>query len=133
MSQGDVQRPRQRPLSNTAFYSGLIYDQIVEAIYRTRHAAPDAVAEGGRSGALSIPTEDVDYKEMRVDLATFKHFLAEVATWARDEYVISNGFQERSERKMPENNEVATRLFKHWDSEKRGTLSLQVRSAPSRH
>lgn len=101
--------------------AGLIYDQVVEAIYRTRHApSGQTVPEKLDGAAVSAQ----DYKEMRIDLATFRYFIAEVATWARDEYVVSNGFQERIERKVPE-NEVVTRVFHHWDSEKRGTLSLQ--------
>ena len=128
---------------------GLIYDQMVEAIYRARHAptfASDqdnvAAAAGGTSQHAGIVANDPkevldralapateaekhpDYKEMRIDLKTFRLFLGEVATWARDEYVVSNGFQERIERKVPENETVA-RLFRHWDREKKGTLSLQ--------
>lgn len=106
--------------------SGLIYDQVVEAIYRTRHA-PRAGDGPGNAVAPPLAPTDADYKEMRVDLPTFRYFLAEVATWARDEYVISNGFQERTERKVPEHDVVA-RVFRYWDSEKRGTLSLQVSS-----
>ena len=98
----------------------------MEAIYRTRHA-PRAGDGPGNAVAPPLAPTDADYKEMRVDLPTFRYFLAEVATWARDEYVISNGFQERTERKVPEHDVVA-RVFRHWDSEKRGTLSLQVSS-----
>lgn len=61
---------------------------------------------------------------MRVNLSTFRLFLGEVATWARDDYVVSNGFQERMERRVPDGG-LATRLFHAWDSEKAGSLSLQ--------
>ncbi|CEH13226.1 tbc-domain-containing protein [Ceraceosorus bombacis] len=120
--------------------AGLIYDQLVEAIYRTRHAPQSAnVHPEGENTPTQVPAltaiagdvpgsaagaGEVDYKEMRVDLKTFKYFMAEVATWARDEYVVSNGFQERIERKVPE-NELVTRIFKYWDTEKRGSLSFQ--------
>ncbi|KAN0065061.1 hypothetical protein ACQY0O_001556 [Thecaphora frezii] len=126
---------------------GLIYDQVVEAIYRARHApsfvgdaanAPKANAGivandpkeviekalAARSVSASSAAGEPDYKEMRIDLKTFRLFLGEVATWARDEYVVSNGFQERIERKVPEHETVA-RLFRFWDREKKGTLSLQ--------
>ena len=61
---------------------------------------------------------------MRIDLRTFRLFIGEIATWARDEYVVSNGLQERIERRVPENG-VVPMLFSYWDREKRGTLSLQ--------
>ncbi|KAK0539221.1 hypothetical protein OC842_001042 [Tilletia horrida] len=115
---------------------GLIYDQMVESIYRARHA-PATAAESADNpgGASTLPTNntsdpestappDLDYKEMRIDLKTFRLFLGEVATWARDEYVVSNGLQERIERKVPE-HETVTRIFRAWDTEKRGSLSLQ--------
>lgn len=106
--------------------AGLIYDQVVEAIYRTRHApTPDGAHMITPSASdKSLVGGAQDYKEMRIDFATFRYFLAEVATWARDEYVVSNGFQERIERKVPE-NEIIARMFRYWDSEKRGSLSLQ--------
>ncbi|EPQ29727.1 uncharacterized protein PFL1_02947 [Pseudozyma flocculosa PF-1] len=124
---------------------GLIYDQVVEAIYRARHApgfAGDAktAASNPNAGIVANDPKEVlekalaappvssagepDYKEMRIDLRTFRLFLGEVATWARDEFIVSNGFQERIERKVPEHETVA-RLFRFWDKEKKGTLSLQ--------
>ncbi|KAK0545441.1 hypothetical protein OC846_004002 [Tilletia horrida] len=113
---------------------GLIYDQMVESIYRARHA-PTSVGDGADGAKSTLPTNntsdpastappDLDYKEMRIDLKTFRLFLGEVATWARDEYVVSNGLQERIERKVPE-HETITRIFHAWDTEKRGSLSLQ--------
>lgn len=124
-----AKRSAVRNLKNMHRFSkeqaGLIYDQVVEAIYRTRHAPSGGqVAMSNSASEQTIAGGEQDYKEMRIDLATFRYFLAEVATWARDEYIISNGFQERIERKVPE-NEIVTRLFHHWDSEQRGTLSLQ--------
>lgn len=105
---------------------GFIYDQMVEAIYRTRHAPSNLVDEQAPHHDRNAPVVGAqDYKEMRIDMPTFTYFLAEVATWARDEYVISNGFNERIERKIPENSDMARRLFHFWDSEQRGTLSLQ--------
>lgn len=108
--------------------TGLIYDQMVEAIYRTRHAPSllaDEHSDGVKPPSAAAIVGGQDYKEMRIDMPTFQYFLAEVATWARDEYVISNGFNERVERKIPENSDMARRLFHFWDTEQRGTLSLQ--------
>ena len=31
--------------------------------------------------------------ETRIGLRTFQHFLSEIATWARDEKIVTNGFQ----------------------------------------
>lgn len=95
----------------------LIYDHIVESIYRARNAPPSVTATGKAEAAP-------DYKEMRIDLRTFRLFLGEIATWARDEYVVSNGIQERIERRVPE-NDFAQLLFSYWDRQGRGTLSLQ--------
>lgn len=121
--------------------SGLIYDQVVEAIYRARHAPPSALdgadSSSDPSGNKSqVPAVGVgapqDYKEMRIDLKTFRLFLGEVASWARDEFVVSNGFQERVERKVPD-HETVSRLFHFWDREGRGTLTLQVRKIRTGH
>ncbi|MCO5585349.1 hypothetical protein L7F22_039282 [Adiantum nelumboides] len=113
---------------------GFIYDQIVEAIYRTRHAPSslverDGTAIDGHGKSPASPAVIVggaqDYKEMRIDMPTFTYFLAEIATWARDEFTISNGFTERFERKIPENSDMSRRLFHFWDNEQKGSLSLQ--------
>lgn len=120
---------------------GLIYDQVVEAIYRARHAPGTAVESktNPNAGIVANDPKEIkqralakeqsseqftDYKETRIDLNTFRLLLGELATWARDEYVVSNGFQERVERRVPDHETVA-RLFRFWDREKRGTLSLQ--------
>lgn len=110
--------------------AGMIYDQVVEAIYRARHAPPSSdETENQNKEKTQLPligeNAEKDYKEMRIDLKTFRLFLGEIATWARDEYVVSNGLQERIERKVPE-HETVRRIFNHWDREKRGTLGLQV-------
>lgn len=124
--------------------AGIVYDHMVEAIYRSRHerqAREAALAVGGTSdlGALSkkgrlaaatmikpAPPTSQDFKEMRIDFDTFKIFLGEITTWARDEYTVSNlsGLHERTEKKVAEHDFVR-RIFGAWDSEQRGTLSLQ--------
>ncbi|WFD44034.1 hypothetical protein MPSI1_002699 [Malassezia psittaci] len=104
---------------------GLIYDQVVESIYRARHA-PDSLktteVKSRNATATLDPTQEL--KEMRIDLTTFRLFLSEVATWARDEYIVSNGLQERIERRIPD-KEFAAELFKFWDQDHCGTLSFQ--------
>lgn len=110
----------------------MIYDQLVESIYRAKHV-PIAGSTSEKDVALGGPAPEPmvggnvaqDFKEMRIDLRAFRLFLGEMATWARDEYIVSNGFQQRIERKVPEHVTVE-RLFKWWDTEKKGWLSLQV-------
>lgn len=105
---------------------GLIYDHVVEAIYRARHA-PESLTGTSPENAAVIPAllNPMDeLKEMRINLTTFRLFLGEVATWARDEYIVSNGLQERIERRMPEQT-LAANLFAYWDREQCGSLSFQ--------
>jgi len=63
--------------------------------------------------------------ETRIDLNTFRAFLSEIATWARNDAIVSNGFQERIDRTIAE-HELIDRLFYYWDTSCRGALSLQV-------
>lgn len=139
--------------------AGLIYDQLVEAIYRAKNLpresltqAPAASGKTTYGAAESVPIVDLkempggasspsgqpnvvttgdgevelenEYKEMRISLPAFRLFMGEVATWARDEYIVSNGFQQRVERKVPE-HETVERLFQWWDTGSKGWLSLQ--------
>ena len=79
--------------------------------------------------------------ETRIDLRTFKVFLGEIATWAREEVVTTNAFMQRTERKISDHELLDRlvdismtvvllkfplfRLFYSWDSQKQGTLALQ--------
>lgn len=62
--------------------------------------------------------------ETRIGLKTFRVFLSEIVTWARDEKVIFNGFQQRIDRQVAE-HELIDRLFYFWDTSCRGSLSFQ--------
>lgn len=124
--------------------AGVVYDHIVEAIYRNRHekqAREAALAVAGTADASALSEKDKlaaatmmkpapptsqDFKEMRIDYDTFKIFLSEVTTWARDEFTISNlsGLHERTEKKVAEHDFIH-RIFSAWDSDKRGSLSFQ--------
>ncbi|PKI84045.1 hypothetical protein MVES_001907 [Malassezia vespertilionis] len=129
--EGFARRSAIRNLQSQGRFSkaelGLIYDQMVEAIYRARHA-PKSLKESSERDQANMPIIPADpkeeLKEMRIDLTTFRLFLGEVATWARDEYIVSNGLQERIERKVPE-QALAARIFKFWDQENCGSLSFQ--------
>lgn len=103
---------------------GLIYDQVVEAIYRARHAPESLTTAEKNPGRSALLDPMQDLKEMRIDLTTFRLFLGEVATWARDEYIVSNGLQERIERRVPEEG-LAARIFQFWDRDQVGSLSFQ--------
>lgn len=52
--------------------------------------------------------------------------MADIASWARDERVVSNGFIERVQREVAEHDLIG-RIFYYWDRQARGALSLQVR------
>ena len=65
-----------------------------------------------------------DRTETVIDLTTFMVFLSDIATWARDEKLIYNGFQERVIREVPE-SELIKKIFHSWDFTKRGALGLQ--------
>ncbi|KIJ55489.1 hypothetical protein M422DRAFT_24063 [Sphaerobolus stellatus SS14] len=71
-----------------------------------------------------IPGEEPEKQETRIGLKTFRVFLSEITTWARDELIVSNGFQERIDREVAE-HELIDRLFYFWDTSQRGALSFQ--------
>jgi hypothetical protein len=71
---------------------GLIYDVLFKAIC-VEPPPPVAAAVVRKENADGGETEEVQRLETRIGPKTFKVFLAEVVTWARDELVVSNGFQ----------------------------------------
>ncbi|KAK0444751.1 rab-GTPase-TBC domain-containing protein [Armillaria borealis] len=74
---------------------------------------------------LLTPADGTEEKpETRIGLKTFQYFLSEIATWARDERIVRNGFQQRIDREMAE-HEFIDRLFFFWDTSCRGALSFQ--------
>ena len=70
---------------------GLIYDALFKAVCIEPPPAPSPAP-------LSLlTTKDAveERPETRIGLKTFRVFLSEIATWARDEKVVINGFQVR--------------------------------------
>ena len=78
--------------------ANLIYDSLYKAmcvvptfVTQLPTAAP---APPAPSNALITTTDGHEEKpETRIGLRTFRHFLSEIATWARDERIVTNGFQ----------------------------------------
>ena len=107
---------------------GVIYDHYFAAV-----CSPEAIGGATDPGDLKPgdqfdqPRIQVDAHgrvETRIDLKTFKVFLAEIATWAREETVTTNAFIQRTERRTAD-HELIDRLFYSWDTQSQGTLSLQ--------
>lgn len=100
--------------------AGLVYDSLYRAmcIYPPPPAVP-------LPPSLLTPADGTEEKpETRIGLKTFQYFLSEIATWARDERIVRNGFQQRIDREMAE-HEFIDRLFFFWDTSCRGALSFQ--------
>ncbi|KAF8211085.1 rab-GTPase-TBC domain-containing protein [Mycena galopus ATCC 62051] len=101
--------------------AGLIYDALYKAMCLVP-PPPDAPLP-----PMLVPTGEVgteEKPETRIQLRTFQFFLSEIATWARDERIVSNGFQRRIDREIAE-HEFIDRLFFFWDTSCRGALSFQ--------
>ncbi|KAJ7483335.1 rab-GTPase-TBC domain-containing protein [Mycena latifolia] len=101
--------------------AGLVYDALYKAMCIVP-PPPDAPPPPSLVAAGDIGTEEKP--ETRIELRTFQFFLSEIATWARDERIVSNGFQRRIDREIAE-HEFIDRLFFFWDTSCRGALSFQ--------
>jgi len=73
--------------------AGLVYD----AWYNAICAVPQGVKEtgiGGRDAVLVVTKDGQEEKpETRIGLPTFRKFIGEIATWARDDKIVQNAFQ----------------------------------------
>jgi len=70
--------------------AGMIYD----ALYKAMFMVPTAVIAAPPTPSLLVANGEHDERpDTRIQLRTFEYFLSEIATWARDEKVVSNGFQ----------------------------------------
>lgn len=69
--------------------AGLIYDALYQAMCVVPPPAPVAPPP-----ALFASNDGHEEKpETRIELRTFQYFLSEIATWARTEKIVMNGFQ----------------------------------------
>lgn len=66
---------------------GMVYDSLFKALCFEPPPPPIMTRKKTEEG------EVMERPETRIELRTFRVFLAEVVTWARDELVVNNGFQ----------------------------------------
>ncbi|KAG7093407.1 hypothetical protein E1B28_007089 [Marasmius oreades] len=100
--------------------AGMIYD----ALYHAICVVPPPPVILPPPSLLTTADGGEEKPETRIGLKTFRVFLSEIATWARDEKIISNGFQQRVDREIAD-HEFIDRLFYFWDTSCRGALSFQ--------
>ncbi|KIO20021.1 hypothetical protein M407DRAFT_82029 [Tulasnella calospora MUT 4182] len=93
---------------------GAIYDLLFKAIWE----------EPPRGTGVTGSVDSTGRPETRISMNTFKQFLCYVASWARNELVVSNGFQQRIQRDVVD-HALINRLFYSWDYSSKGALSLQ--------
>lgn len=68
---------------------GFIYD----ALYKAMCLVPPPPTAAPPPTLFTTADSNGDKPETRIGLKTFRHFLSEIATWARDEKIVMNGFQ----------------------------------------
>lgn len=125
---------------------GIIYDHYFAAV-----CSPEA-GPAVQPNPISLPGDQFDQPriqvdaqgrvETRIDLSTFKVFLGDIATWAREETVTTNAFIQRTDRKVADHELIdryaiylsadmayelngLDRMFFAWDTQGQGSLSLQ--------
>lgn len=74
--------------------ASLIYDALYKAMCVVPPFTPQLLNAAPTPTPLITLTDGQEEKpETRIGLRTFRHFLSEIATWARDEKIVTNGFQ----------------------------------------
>lgn len=69
--------------------TGLIYD----ALYKAMCIVPPPPTVAPPPTLFTTGEGHEEKPETRIGLRTFKQFLSEIASWARDEKIVTNGFQ----------------------------------------
>ncbi|OJA15728.1 hypothetical protein AZE42_07251 [Rhizopogon vesiculosus] len=101
--------------------AGFIYD----ALYKAMCEVPPPPTAAPLPLLLTTANEgNQERVETRIGLQTFRVFLSEILTWARNERIVINGFQQRIDREVAE-HELIVRLFYFWDESCKGSLSFQ--------
>ena len=75
--------------------AGLIYDSLYKAMCFVPpfvSSLPTVAPTPSRTTFTTVDGHD-EKPETRIGLRTFQRFLSEIATWARDERIVTNGFQ----------------------------------------
>ncbi|GAA5950368.1 hypothetical protein JCM3765_004522 [Sporobolomyces pararoseus] len=122
---------------------GLAYDHFQYAVLRQKERTklPPTNLTGLRSRTSSSATrgrestssstntgagksEKEEKPEDRLDRAGFGTFMADVATWARNERVVKNGLLEHIDR-QPADHQFIDRIFSAWDTTLQGSISFQ--------
>lgn len=101
----------------------MIYDKFFAAVVANPDNMGSAASEKARASEASSPPvppatpgsaqDSAGKLETRIDLKTFKIFLSEIATWARDETITANAFQQRVTRRVAE-HELIDRCGRLW-------------------
>lgn len=116
---------------------GLAYDHFQLASLRSKDKSRRAsMADSPRgAGTPKTPsvssmgpdstTKELEKVEERIDRKAFGLMIADIATWARDETLVKNGFHEHVDRKSVD-HELIDRIFFAWDTSLSGALSFQV-------
>ncbi|KAI6101134.1 rab-GTPase-TBC domain-containing protein [Pisolithus sp. B1] len=118
--------------------AGFVYDALYKAMCEEpppelANASSYGLSKDGSGGEMTglatgtlvqMADGQQEKVETRIGLKTFRIFLSEIVTWARNEKVIFNGFQQRVDRQVAE-HELIDRLFYFWDTSCRGSLSFQ--------
>jgi len=75
--------------------AGLVYDAWYNAICAVPQGVKDSGVGGRDGGALLVVTKDghEEKPETRIGLPTFRGFISEIVTWARDDKIVQNAFQ----------------------------------------
>jgi TBC1 domain family member 8/9 len=69
--------------------AGYVYD----ALYQAMCVFPPPAAVLPPPSLFLTAGAEEERPETRIELRTFRYFLSEIATWARDEKIVLNGFQ----------------------------------------
>lgn len=89
----------------------MIYDKFFAAVVANPDNMGTAASDKAKSEGAQSPVppatpgsaqDSAGKLETRIDLKTFKIFLSEIATWARDETVTANAFSQRVTRRVAE-------------------------------
>ncbi|KAG1738928.1 rab-GTPase-TBC domain-containing protein [Suillus paluster] len=100
--------------------AGFVYD----ALYKAMCDVPPPPSVAPPPSLLATNDGTQERAETRIGIPTFHVFLSEILTWARNEKIVINGFQQRIDREVAE-HELIDRLFYFWDTSCKGSLSFQ--------